>query len=367
MEHSARDRWVLAVQAVLLVAVMLYLAGCTFLNGTPTVGFSYAPVTCFTDVPVAFRASTTGIGIDDVTAFSWTFGDGTTAMGQDVEHTYSRAGEYSAVLVATLPNGESVSASRRIVVSAGLVVPSAYGTIQSAIDAAEDGDTIIVMPGSYVETLTIAGKTITVQSSNPADQRVVDSTVIRGFEPGRPTVRFGSGAHGTLAGFTLLTGPVQEPYCGACFGIVYVREAAPTIQQNRIVNAPDAGMVIYESAAHIDGNRFIGNTSTASGGAIYVDCYRHAPTISGNTFEDNTADSGGAIFITATAANDPTAGGSAMTLVTGNTFRNNTATQFGGGAIFVEFAGNLRLDSPDSNSYSGNDPDDVFYVVAPSS
>jgi len=363
---------VVTVKVALLLG-MFHLAGCTFVNGTPTVGFSYAPVTCFTDVPVAFRALTSGIELGEIIAFSWTFGDGTSGIGDSVEHVYTRAGEFFAVLTATLPNGESVSASRRIVVSAGLVVPSAYGTIQAAIDAAEDGETIIVMPGSYAETLIITDRTITVQSSNPSDQQIVDSTVIRGFEPGRPTVLFGSGSKATLAGFTLLTGPVQEPYCGACFGIVYVQGASPTIRQNRIVNAPDVGMVIRESAAHIDGNRFIGNTSAASGGAIYVDCYRHAPTISGNTFEGNTADSGGAIYITYTGSirsdedGQSSSACAAMTLVTGNTFRSNTATQFGGGAIFVEYYGNLRLDLPDSNSYSGNDPDDVFYVVPPSS
>jgi len=50
-------------------------------------------------------------------------------------------------------------------------------------------------------------------------------------------------------------------------------------------------------------------------------------------------------------------------VVKNNEFRNNSSTQFGGGAIFVEYAGNLSLDAPDSNTYSGNDPNDIFYVV----
>ena len=58
--------------------------------------------------------------------------------------------------------------------------------------------------------------------------------------------------------------------------------------------------------------------------------------------------------------------GAAMTVVSGNVFRNNVATESGGGAIFVEYTGNLRLSSPDSNTYQDNEPDDVFYVVPPS-
>jgi len=42
------------------------------------------------------------------------------------------------------------------------------------------------------------------------------------------------------------------------------------------------------------------------------------------------------------------------------------ATKYGGGAFFVEYTGNLKLDTPDSNTYSGNDPDDIFYTVPPS-
>jgi len=50
---------------------------------------------------------------------------------------------------------------------------------------------------------------------------------------------------------------------------------------------------------------------------------------------------------------------------TGNTGTGSGTAPPGGGAIYVEFWGNLRLDTPDSNTYSGNEPNDIFYTVPP--
>ncbi len=286
-----------------------------------------------------------------------------------MEHVFSSPGRYSVELTVVTEKGEQAFASKQVTILHGLVVPSAYPTIQEAIDAARDGETVVVMPGTYRENIRIREKRITVQSSDPDSSVVVRSTVIQGVEEGRPTIRIGSGSEATLAGFTLLAGPLEGyegAKCGACFGIVYIREASPTVRKNRIVNSPDTGIAIYESGAKIEENIISNNSADLPGGAIVVDSYRVAPRITRNTFEGNSATSGGAIFITSTAVLDATPACAAMTIVTGNTFRDNTATQFGGGAIFVEYVGNLRLDSPDSNTYVGNEPDDVFYVVSPS-
>src|SRR5262245_38671388 len=43
--------------------------------------------------------------------------------------------------------------------SAGVVdAPGVYGSVQAAIDAAADGDVVVVAPGNYAETLVIHGK-----------------------------------------------------------------------------------------------------------------------------------------------------------------------------------------------------------------
>jgi len=123
-------------------------------------------------------------------------------------------------------------------------------------------------------------------------------------------------------------------------------------------------MAVIESDARIVNNLIANNEKGAPGAGIDVDSYLIAPRIVGNTFENNTAPSGGAIYITATTT-DHTPATAARTVVSNNTFTGNTATSFGGAAIFVEFSGNLQLDTPDSNTYSGNDPNDIFYTVPP--
>jgi serine protease len=55
-----------------------------------------------------------------------------------------------------------------------LFVPGRFPTIQAAIDASLDGDTILVSPGTYHERIDFGSKAVTVESTQGASVTVID-------------------------------------------------------------------------------------------------------------------------------------------------------------------------------------------------
>jgi hypothetical protein len=93
-------------------------------------------------------------------------------------------------------------------------VPADLKTIQEAINASQNGDTVLVDHGEYFENISFMGKAITVASQFIMDREKVhiDETVINGTKPTNPdagsTVSFVSGEDTTsvLCGFTITGG-----------------------------------------------------------------------------------------------------------------------------------------------------------------
>ena len=103
-----------------------------------------------------------------------------------------------------------------------------YDTIQKAIDAAGDGETIIVYSGIYEEKIKFNNKNITVRSTDPSDSTIVASTVIDGGGSGT-VVQFVSGDESTLEGFTIRNGN-----SGGYGGGIFILSSDPTITSNTI-------------------------------------------------------------------------------------------------------------------------------------
>jgi len=138
---------------------------------------------------------------------------------------------------------------RALVATRTLVVgPGGYATISAAVDAARDGDTVLVRPGRYEESVIVDGKTITIRGDGERDAIVVGS----GHGPAFHLVETRS----KLAGLTITGGrPDSEPEVGAA---LRVTGGAPDLDRLRVTQGQG---VVFEGGAagaiehsQIDGN-----------------------------------------------------------------------------------------------------------------
>jgi len=79
-----------------------------------------------------------------------------------------------------------------------LLVPSAYSTIQAAVDAAVPGDTVLVAPGTYEESVNLRGKAIVVKSEVLRGARVLAPEGTRSFVAAK-----GETAQSRIVGFRI--------------------------------------------------------------------------------------------------------------------------------------------------------------------
>lgn len=178
-------------------------------------------------------------------------------------------------------------------------VPAGQPTIQAGIDAAADGDTVLVAEETYVENISFKGKAILVASHFilDGDTTHIANTVIDGSQPANPdsgsVVYFVSGEDtaAVLSGFTI-TGGSGTMIPPLIFG------------SERI----GGGILCWNSGARISHNRIRANAvsgaETASGGGIAAraESAGRSIIIEHNTIQGNLVDGdslalGGGMFI----------------------------------------------------------------------
>ena len=82
-------------------------------------------------------------------------------------------------------------------------------SIQDAIDDANDGDVIIVAPGTYYENIRLGERPLVLTSEDPYDPNIVAATIIDGNQPSDPcegatiTVLPGADPNCVITGFTI--------------------------------------------------------------------------------------------------------------------------------------------------------------------
>jgi len=92
-----------------------------------------------------------------------------------------------------------------------------YNSIQAAVNDSNSGDTIILLPGTYtgpgnrdIRVISYSGATINIQSTDPCNPSIVDSTVIDCQRLGRGFM-FLKAEASVLAGFTIINAKSPAP------------------------------------------------------------------------------------------------------------------------------------------------------------
>lgn len=198
-------------------------------------------------------------------------------------------------------------------------VPADYPTMQLAINAAAGGDTILVAPGTYAESILIDGKDLTILSSGGPIVTTIDGSAL----PMSVVIFQSSGLlpDCTMEGFTITGG--DSVIGGGVLSDVNLTLTNCILTNNKADYGGGLGAIGIDSTNVIQDCTFLDNEAIFEGGGLYLDGSANAEdfTLTGTLFRDNLAANGGGAYLHRTTGN---------ILVARCTFFDNEAFNYGG-------------------------------------
>ncbi len=218
--------------------------------------------------------------------------DASDETGDQDSDTYSNVVEFVHGSDPNDPNSLSSAVT--------IYVPIKVDTIQSAIDWSLDGDIIIVLQGTYYESINFDGKAVTLTGTDADDWTVVEATIIDADDANQ-VVLFESSedVNSVLAGLTL-TGGQYGIYCSNSLDLtitnciiednnshgMYCASGTPLITNNKIeLNVGDGIYVADANSAPVIKNNWIYDNEN---GVTFVDA-NSAAIVRNNTIADNNS------------------------------------------------------------------------------
>ncbi|KPA15065.1 RCC1 repeat-containing protein [Candidatus Magnetomorum sp. HK-1] len=294
-------------------------------NQKPTAYFYAINATVYAGIAVKFIDQS--YSYDGIQAWQWDFGDGETSSDENPSHTYNHSGYYSVTLEVISAGGTSETLRTDYIhvfesVKTFYVNASGgqnrYTSIQSAIDLSNVGDTIIVEPGTYYESIDFEGKGITIKSSHGTEQTTIDANnldsvvkcingensgaILKGFSLTNGSANYGGGIYingassPTIIDCIIFNNHAQKE--GG--GIAAAYSSMPMIidceiKQNTARNG--AGIAcLNSSSASLRNTRITENQALKNGGGMYV-YYKSLPEINVCEISNNIALSlGGGVY-----------------------------------------------------------------------
>jgi|GEM_PF-1341214 len=223
-----------------------------------------------------------------------------------------------------------------------------FGTIQAAVDAASDGATIVVYPGTHVENVDVYKQlTIKSYSGNPLD------TVIRASSSG-DHVFYVNANNVKISGFTISGANQNAPYSG-----IYLYRAGSCTIENNVISGNWYGITLDNSTGNVLSNNEVSSNSDT--GIYLVGSVNNKLT--GNTVSSNyqygiwLKDSSNTNNLTGNLASSNTRSGFLLdNQCIGNSLVNNVADANGGHGIYLNTASSsnsLKNNTVSSNSIYG--------------